>query len=339
MPTRLPGSHPYETSWRPGTPSPPIALGQRLARPAAGQAQRAAAAPGAAGEAADAVRARGDGAAEYHQRRGWCPDAPVLGDGGADRGRGRAARRADDGDLVQRAVRGVRLPRGQPPARRGAGAGRAAGRLAAGRGGVRRGGVVFAAPAHPGRAVGDRRGAVERRRAAVVPPLPGLLGDLRGRHRDGRLDRPGSRAQAAGRRVRQRAGRPGRPDGDPAAAAGGVRRRCRAGRGLQRPAGRRPVHRGDPDRQHHPAGDAAGHRLLGDRHRDRLGVPAGPGRLPRHPGLPVHLVGDDLGGAGRPGHRAGLGRLHPAHRLGLAPPAARGTAALAGRCSPSASWG
>ena len=52
-------------------------------------------------------------------------------------------------------------------------------------------------PLHPRRAVGDRRGAVERRGAAVVPPLPGHLGDLRGRHRDGRLDRPGSRPQVS----------------------------------------------------------------------------------------------------------------------------------------------
>ena len=90
----------------------------------------------------------------------------------------------------------------------------------------------------------------------------------------GRLDRPGSRAQAAGRRIRQRPGRLGRPVGAAAAAAGGVRRRRRARRRLQRPAGRRPVHRRDPHRQHHPARDAAGHRVLGDRDRHRLGVPA-----------------------------------------------------------------
>ena len=82
--------------------------------------------------------------------------------------------------------------------------GGAAGRLLADRGSVRRCRVVPAAAVHPGRAVGDRRGGVERRRAAVVPPLPGHLGDLRGRHRHGRLDRPGGRAQAAGRRVRER---------------------------------------------------------------------------------------------------------------------------------------
>ena len=233
-----------------------------VARPAAGQGQRARAAPAAAAEAALAVRARGDGAAEHHQRRRRRPHPAVLGDGGADRHRCRAARRADDGDLVQRAVRGVRLPRGQPAARRGAGTGGAAGRLVAGRGSVRRCRVVPAAAVHPGRAVGDRRGGVERRRAAVVPPLPGHLGDLRGRHRHGRLDRPGGRAQAAGRRVRERPGRLGRPVGAAAAAAGGVRRRRRARRRLQRPAGRRPVHRRDPHRQHLPAGDAAGHRVL-----------------------------------------------------------------------------
>ena len=87
--------------------------------------------------------------------------------------------------------------------------GGAAGRLLADRGSVRRCRVVLAAAVYPGRAVGDRRGGVERRRAAVVPPLPGHLGDLRGRHRDGRLDRPGGRAEAAGRRVRERAGRLG----------------------------------------------------------------------------------------------------------------------------------
>ena len=189
--------------------------------------------------------------------------------------------------------------------------------LAADRGRVRRRRVVPAAAVHQGRAVGDRRGAVERRRAAVVAPLPGHVGDLRGRHRDGRLDRPGSRAQAARRRVRQRPGRLGRPVGAAAAAAGGLRRRRRARRRLQRPAGRGPVHRRDPHRQHHPAGHAAGHRVLGDRDRHRLDIPARSRHLPRHPRLPLHLVGDDLGAAGRAGHRAGLGRLHPAHRLGL----------------------
>ena len=39
-----------------------------------------------------------------------------------------------------------------------------------------------------GLAIRDRRGGVERRRPAVVPPLPGHLGDLRTRHRHGRLD-------------------------------------------------------------------------------------------------------------------------------------------------------
>ena len=303
-------------------PVPPRWLSlSRARRP--GRVSERRAAPAAAAEAAHAVRARGDGAAEHHQRRRRGPHAPVLGDGGADRHRRRAARRADDGDLVQRAVRGVRLPRGQPAARRGAGIRGAAGRLLADRGSVRRCRVVPAAAVHRGRAVGDRRGGVERRRAAVVPPLPGHLGDLRGRHRHGRLDRPGGRAQAAGRRVRQRPGRLGRPVGAAAAAAGGVRRRRRARRRLQRPAGRRPVHRGDPHRQHHPAGHAAGHRVLGDRDRHGVGIPARSRHLPRHPGLPVHLVGDDLGGAGRAGHRAGLGRLHPAHRLGLASPRQR----------------
>ena len=95
----------------------------------------------------------------------------------------------------------------------------------------------------PGRAVGDRRRGLERRRAAVVPALPRHIGHLRGRHRHGRLDRSGSRAQAARRRVGQRPGRLGRPVGAAAAAAGGLRRRRRARRGLQRPAGRPPVHR------------------------------------------------------------------------------------------------
>ena len=258
----LPGSYPHDRSRRPGTPPRPTALAQPVARPAAGQGQRAPAAPAAAAQAAHAVRPRRHGTAEHHQRRRRRPHPPVLGDGGADRHRRRPARRADDGDLVQRAVRGVRLPRGQPAARRRAGIRGAAGRVLADRGRVRRRRVVPAAAVHQGRAVGDRRGAVERRRAAVVPPLPGHLGDLRGRHRHGRLDRPGGRAQAAGRRVRERPGRLGRPVGAAAAAAGGVRRRRRARRGLQRPAGRRPVHRRDPHRQHHPAGHAAGHRVL-----------------------------------------------------------------------------
>jgi hypothetical protein len=52
--------------------------------------------------------------------------------------------------------------------------------------------------------------------------------------------------------------------------------------------------------------------------RHGLDIPARSRHLPRHPRLPVHLVGDDLGAAGRAGHRAGLRRLHPAHRLGVA---------------------
>ena len=111
--------------------------------------------------------------------------------------------------------------------------------------GVFGGRVVPAAPVHQGRAVGDRRRGLERRRAAVVPALPRHIGHLRGRHRHGRLDRSGSRAQAARRRVGQRPGRLGRPVGAAAAAAGGLRRRRRARRGLQRPAGRPPVHRRD----------------------------------------------------------------------------------------------
>jgi hypothetical protein len=65
-------------------------------------------------------------------------------------------------------------------------------------------------------------------------------------------------------------------------------------------------------------GREAGHRVLGDRDRHGLDIPARSRHLLRHPRLPVHLAGDDLGAAGRAGHRAGLGRLHPAHRLGLA---------------------
>ena len=78
--------------------------------------------------------------------------------------------------------------------------------------------------------------------------------------------------------VRQRAGRWARLSRAAAAAAGGLRGRRRAGRGLQRAAGRGAVHRRDPDRQHQPAGGAAGAGLLGDRHRDRLAVPARPRR-------------------------------------------------------------
>ena len=57
-----------------------------------------------------------------------------------------------------------------------------------------------------------------------------------------------------------------------------------------------------------------------DRDRHGVDIPARPRHLPRHPRLPLHLVGDDLGAAGRAGHRADLGRVHPAHRLGLASP-------------------
>lgn len=241
-----------------------------MTRPGGRARQRAAAAPAAAAEAAPAVRPRSHRAAEHHQRRGRCPHPPVLGDGDPDQHRRRPARRADDAALVQRAVRGVRLPLRQPAARRETGIRGAAGGLLADRGRVRRHCMVRAAALHQRAAVRDRRVAVARRRAAVVSPQPGQLGDLRTRHRHGRLDRPGSRAQAAGRRLGQRPGRLGRAVGPAAAAAGGVRRRRRAGRGLQRPARRGAVHRRDPPRQHLPAG----HRLLVDRDRHRLDLPA-----------------------------------------------------------------
>ena len=61
---------------------------------------------------------------------------------------------------------------------------------------------------------------------------------------------------------------------------------CGGGAGLAAvynvPLRRRPVHRRDPRRQHHPARHAAGHRVLGDRDRHGMDIPAQPGRLPGH---------------------------------------------------------
>ena len=87
----------------------------------------------------------------------------------------------------------------------------------------------------------------------------------------------------------QRPGRLERPFGAAAAAARSLWRRRRVRRRLQRPAGRRAVHRRDPHRQHLPAGRPAGHRVLLDRDCHGVGVPARPRRLPRHPRLPLQL--------------------------------------------------
>ena len=84
---------------------------------------------------------------------------------------------------------------------------------------------------------------------AVVPAVAWHLADLRDRHRDGRVDRPGERAQADGRRLSERAGGLGRAVPGAAPAADGLRRWRGAGRGIQRPARRGAVHRRDHDGQ------------------------------------------------------------------------------------------
>ena len=91
-------------------------------------------------------------------------------------------------------------------------------------GGVRRDLLVPAAPLHPRGEVGTRRRGVGRRGPAVLPPVARHLGHLRDRHRDGRVDGPGGRAQAHGRGVRGHPGRLGPADPAAAPAADGVRR-------------------------------------------------------------------------------------------------------------------
>ena len=67
-------------------------------------------------------------------------------------------------------------------------------------------------------------------------------------------------------------------------------------------------------------GDAAGPRLLVDRHGRLMGLPAHPRRLRRAPRLPLHDDDPGLGGPGRAGHRGHCHGIHPTHRLGLSPP-------------------
>ena len=69
-----------------------------------------------------------------------------------------------------------------------------------------------------------------------------------------------------------------------------------------------------------PCPSCCGHRVLLDRDRHGVDIPAQPGRLSGHPRLSLHMVPDDLGAAGGAGHRADLLRLHPAHRMGVASP-------------------
>ena len=139
------------------------------------------------------------------------------------------------------------------------------------------------------------------------PRSLGSLGDLRGGHRHGRVDRTGGRTQAARRRVGQRPVRVGGPVGGAAPAGRGVRRRRRARRRLQRPARRRPVHRRNPHREHHPARHAAGHRCA-----RAIATATAWIYLPNravYPGIPDYrftMVPDDLGAAGGAGHRADL---------------------------------
>ncbi len=125
-----------QPAWSPGRARSTAPMAART--PAQAAAQRAPAKPAAAGPAALAVRSRRNGAAEHHQPRRWRSHGAVLGAGGADRDCRRAARRTDDADPLQRAVRGVRLSLRHPAARGRAGLGPPPGELAAHRRRVRR---------------------------------------------------------------------------------------------------------------------------------------------------------------------------------------------------------
>ena len=120
------------------------------------------------------------------------------------------------------------------------------------------------------------------------------LGDLRGRRRPRRVDRPRGRAQVDGRRLRHGGVALAGTAAGPAPPAGGLRRWRGPGGGLQRPPRRGDLHRRGAGRQLRAAHGLARAGLLGDRDPDGVDHLAERADVRRRHRLPLQRLDDGL---------------------------------------------